>query len=121
MRGTPSSPLSRDERALLAGLADVIAPQWNHLPSASDIDLTGEPLDRALHARPDLIEPLRVLLREIEASRPADAVDHLQRVRPAQFHVLMQVVAGAYYMNEKVREALRYPGQRSLRGGAKAI
>lgn len=112
MRATPSSPLSQDERTLLAALADVIAPQWNNLPSASDIHLAGEPLDRTLHARPDLIEPLKALLREIEASRPVDAVDHLQRARPAQFHVLMQVVAGAYYMNEKVREALGYPGQR---------
>ncbi len=97
------------KRTPLAGLADVIAPRWNNLPSASDIDLTGEPLDRALQARPDLIEPLRALLLEIVASRPVDAVDHLQRARPAQFHVLMQVVAGAYYMNEKVREALGLP------------
>ena len=112
MRATPSSPLSPDERTLLAALADVIAPRWNSLPSASDIDLAGEPLDRALQARPDLIEPLRALLLEIEASPPVDAIHHLQRARPAQFHVLMQVVAGAYYMNEKVRAALGYPGQR---------
>jgi hypothetical protein len=108
------SQLSPSERAVLAGLADIIAPRWNALPSASDIDLSHGPIDRALRARPDLVEPLRQLLDEMRIQDGATAIEQLQRERPAQFAVLMQAVAGAYYMDESVRAALRYGGQRRL-------
>lgn len=106
------SPLSPGERAKLARLADIIAPRWNALPSASDIDLSNGPIDRALRARPDLVEPLKQLLDEIRAEEGATAIEQLQRERPAQFAALMQAVAGAYYMDENVRTALGYGGQR---------
>jgi hypothetical protein len=108
------SLLSPGERTVLARLADIIAPRWNALPSASDIDLSHGPIDRALRARPDLVEPLRQLLGQMRVQEGAMAIEHLQRERPAQFAVLMQAIAGAYYMNESVRAALRYGGQRRL-------
>jgi hypothetical protein len=107
-----AAPLSPDRRARLAALAEVIAPRWNAMPSAGDINLAEGPVDRALQARPDLVEPLARLLDEINSAQPQAEVERLSRERPTAFWVLMQVVAGAYYMDAGVRAALGYAGQR---------
>lgn len=110
---TPTVPLLSDaERAVLAGLAEIIAPAWKTMPSAADIALSQAPIDRALQARPDLLLPLRTLLAEFAGADPGIALDRLRHERPADLAKLMQAVAGAYYMHERVRDALGYKGQR---------
>lgn len=111
MRST-APMLSQDERITLGRLADIIAPAWGKMPSASDIRLSHAPMDRALQCRPDLVQPLRNLLAELTNSDAVTAIKHLERERPGEFSILMQAVAGAYYMDERVREALHYRGQR---------
>lgn len=106
--------LSPEERALLVELADIIAPRWAHMPSASEIGLCGEPLDRALASRPDLIVPLRDLLAEIHVQQAGTAIRQLGEERPAALRMLMQVIAGAYYMHPAVRAALGGYRQRQI-------
>jgi hypothetical protein len=42
------------------------------------------------------------------------AVSQLRAEDPAGFGVLAEVVAGAYFLNQKVRSAIGYPGQQSV-------
>ena len=84
------------------------------MPSAGDIDLANAPLDKVLRARPDLLEPLCRLLDSFGSDAMEIAVPSLERDEPQAFEMLMQVVAGAYYMDAHVRSLLGYDGQRAL-------
>ena len=106
--------LSPEERAMLKELADIVAPRWAHMPSASEIGLCGEPLDRALASRPDLMAPLRILLAELRGQGAEAALRQLDRERPAALGMLMQAISGAYYMHPAVRAALGHYRQRRI-------
>jgi len=107
-------PLTEAERTVLAGLAEVLVPAWKNMPSAGDVALAGAPIDAALQSRPDLAPSLRRLLAECAGVDPLRAVERLSQERPAEFSLLLQAVAGAYYMHPRVRQALGYGGQRRL-------
>jgi hypothetical protein len=95
----------------LAGLADVLIPAGTDLPSASQAGVAEEGLDSVLAARPDLIDPLRALLVQVAGQTPARAVASLQNDHPAQFGLLGELVAGAYFLNPQVRASIGYEGQ----------
>lgn len=99
------------ERAVLAGLADVLIPASGSFLAASDAGVHAEGLDRVLAARPDLEEPLRGILQGAAGRDPAAAVAALKAEDPAGFGVLCEVVSGAYFMNPRVRAAIGYDGQ----------
>jgi choline dehydrogenase-like flavoprotein len=92
--------------ARVARLADELIPAREGLPSAGDADPQGKWLARALAARPDLEAPWE---RGLEAS---DA-RHLEAQDPEAFAALTTIIAGAYYMNVKVRKRIGYPGQKA--------
>ena len=104
--------MTPEERATLAGLADVLVPAAYGMPSASSVGVHERRLDRVLAARPDLAEPLRAILK---AAAERDAAAETRRLRvedePA-FRLLLSVVAAAYYSSPKVRRLIGYPGQR---------
>jgi len=99
------------ERELLAGLADVLIPAGDGMPSASGADVAGRWLDAVLAARPDLADGLRELLAKSGHRDPADVVADLRANDPTAFDVLATVVSGAYFMNPEVLEAIGYAGQ----------
>jgi hypothetical protein len=103
--------LSQAERDLLAVVADVLIPAGGGMPSASEAGVASEGLDAVLTARPDLLEGLRELLRLVEGEAPTAAVASLRSAKPAAYQLLGEIVAGAYFMNAKVREAIGYHGQ----------
>lgn len=107
--------LDAAQRAVLAALAEAIAPRSARMPSAGDLGLTGEggPADRVLRLRPDLAPALELVLARAAESRldPAAFLHRLQETDAAGLLALMQVVAGAYYMQPAVMAAIGYPGQ----------
>ena len=106
--------LTPARRQVLAAVADVIAPTTGEMLSASAIDLAGEPVERALRARPDLAPPLQLLLDRLVNQPPTDLTRWLDRLHTNEISILMQVVAGAYYMHPAVRRILGYAGQDAL-------
>jgi hypothetical protein len=101
------------DRETLAALADLLIPEADGMPSASQAGATGAWLDEVLRVRADLEEPLVQLT---EAARGRDAGHEVERLRaeqPELFEALTTAVAGAYFMNDKVRERLGYPGQQA--------
>jgi len=103
--------INHDERAVLAGLADVLIPAGSGLPSASEAGVADGWLDAVLTARPDLAGGLRELLHRARDRTPADFVAELRAHDPSAFGILAEIVPNAYFMNPAVREAIGYSGQ----------
>ena len=109
---TPTTPLTARERAVLAGLADVLIPAGGGMPSASEAGVAGEWLDAVLLARPDLVDPLRAILAATHGVTPAEAVERLRD--GGGFGVLAEIVPNAYYMNPDIRRRIGYPLQQPV-------
>jgi hypothetical protein len=103
--------LTQAQRELFASVADVLIPAGGGMPSASEAGVAGEGLDAVLAARPDMLDGLRELLRLVDGQAPTAAVASLRSANPAMYQLLGEIVASAYFMNPKVREAIGYHGQ----------
>ena len=102
------------QRATLAALANVLIPAGEGMPSASDAGASTEWLDEVLTILPDAQPPLSALLASLEGKEPAREVARLQIEDPSAFDLLCNVVAGAYFLNPEVRQAIGYHGQQAL-------
>ena len=99
------------QRAVLAGLADVLIPAGDGMPSASAATVAEEGLDQVLAAVPGLRASLADVLARAQGREPAEVVASLARTDPAAYGVLTEVVTAAYFMNPDVRKAVGYTGQ----------
>ncbi len=104
--------IGNDARIVLAGLADVLIPAADGMPSASQADVAGRWLDQVLAARPDLSKGLTDLISMVRGRDPRDVVADLEAKEASAYGVLTELVAGAYFMNPDVqlRDRLRWPG-----------
>ena len=102
------------QRAVLAGLADVLIPAGDGMPSASAAAVAGRGLDEVLAAVPSLGASLADVLGRARGREPAEVVASLARTDPAAYGILTEVVTAAYFMNPDVRKAVSYVGQGPL-------
>lgn len=89
--------LSADERRRLDELADRLIPAGDGMPPGS----VGW-VEEVLAARPDLAAALREVLRGEGALTSAQTV------------LVGEVVAGAYFLNPRVKDLIGYHGRRAL-------
>jgi hypothetical protein len=101
-------------REVLASVADLLIPSGDGMPSAREAGAAGRWLDEVLQLRPDFGPPLAAVLDRLIGADPKAALNRLRAEDPAGFGVLVEVVAGGYFLNPKVRAAIRYPGQQSV-------
>ncbi len=101
-------------REVLAAVADLLIPRSDGMPSATEAGAAGRWLDEVLQLRPDFGPPLAAVLDRLIGADPSAALTKLRTDDPAGFGVLAEVVAGGYFLNPKVRSAIRYPGQQSV-------
>lgn len=109
----PTRPFDEDERARFGLLADAVIPPGDGMPAPSAIGVHTTLLDRLLAVRPDLTDPLRRALAEVELTGPSDApaaLAHMETADPDCLRALRYAVAGAYYLSPEVRAELGYPG-----------
>ncbi|WP_284945971.1 hypothetical protein [Acidisoma cladoniae] len=71
-------------------------------------------IDCVMRARPDLFVPLAALLDTNTDRTVPEFLETLATQEPESFSVLMQVVAGAYYLDDGVRKTIGYNGQRAI-------
>jgi hypothetical protein len=104
--------LDRDEREMLAAIADRLIPAAHGMPSAADV-VDDDRLGFVLGARPDLLEPLKAALRP---ELGTDVGGRLARLveEPTNLAALQLVIVGGYYTDSRVRELIGYPGQLAL-------
>jgi hypothetical protein len=85
------------ERRRLDALADRLIPAEDGMPPGS----VGR-VEAVLRARPDLVAPLRAILRQ-DGEPTAE-----------QTAFLGEVVAGAYFLDERVKDLIGYHGRRAV-------
>jgi hypothetical protein len=94
-------------RSRLAQFADLLIAGGAGMPPASEADVQGKWIDRALGARPDIVDTVHAVL-----ATPGEPAEELARLRaddkPA-FDRFAYVIAGAYLMNPRVRRLLGMP------------
>jgi hypothetical protein len=108
------STLDDEARQVLMGLADLLIPTSERMPSASQAGVGGEWIDRAMVARQDWAADLAALLDRARGKDYRAILADLQTSEPATFTMLTEMVAGAYFMNPEVRKLIGYPGQRAI-------
>ncbi|MHA1548075.1 MAG: hypothetical protein ACTSYE_04000 [Alphaproteobacteria bacterium] len=108
-----STVLTENDRTAFAAIADVLIPEGEGMPSASQVDVQGVVLDRVLDLRRDLQEPMLRGLRAPPADRPSQTVAALTSSDPAALKASGEAAKAAYYMDPRVRDLLGYPGQQS--------
>lgn len=107
----PRPALDADERARFEALSDEMIPGAAGHPAPSEVGATTELLDRALAARPDLVEPLRRALGVDPGLAATTLLAHLDEHDRAAGRALRTCVAAGYYMAPDVRRAIGYDGQ----------
>ncbi len=109
-QATPPTQFSPLERERLRGLADVLIPGGEGMPSASAAGVADQGLDRVLLARPDLAPNLRTVLAQPAHDPLAFLKDFAARA-PGDFRNFLIVVSGAYYTDPAIKAAIGYAGQ----------
>lgn len=105
--------LAAEQRQTLEVLADVLIPADGDMPSASEAGVGRKWVDRVLAARSDLHEALERVLREAKGREPDEELRRLEETDPVGLGTLQLVVAGAYYLNPRIRKLIGYPGQKA--------
>ncbi|MCY7401474.1 MAG: hypothetical protein LH477_11065 [Nocardioides sp.] len=103
--------LNDDDRRTFAGIADVLIPAFEGMPSASEAAVPDRYLDEALGYRPDLENSLLAALAAARGLGVEDAVELLNTEHIPAFEALGTLLAGAYFLNPEVRQLIGYPGQ----------
>lgn len=106
-----SGQLTDDQRITFRNLAAVLIPATATMPSAAEVGLHGTVIDNLLDHRPDLRERF---LRGLDACRGQDpnlAARSLNDQDPTALAAIGLLASAAYYMDAKVRDLIRYPGQ----------
>ena len=101
-------------RDRLERIADVLVPAYGDMPAASSVGITGDLLNKALRARPDLVADCRRAVTACADPPSPEALEQLGEADPDGFSALMVLVLGGYYMSAEVRKLLHYAGQEAL-------
>lgn len=103
--------LSDSQRAVYAGLADILIPSAEGMPSASEADVPTRWIDEALRHRPDLVEALMAAIDAATGKEAQEAVEYLNKEHIPAFEAMGTLTAGAYFLNPQVKQLIGYPGQ----------
>ncbi len=83
------------------------------MPSARSVGVHQELLDAVLRARPDLVNGVGEAIAFCRDREPTEAINSLYRDSRIAFDAFTLAATGAYYMTEKIRALIGYPGQES--------
>jgi len=103
--------LSEPLRQVFVEIANVLIPEAEGMPSASQIGVGGDVLDRILELRSDVREDFLRGLNAAEGKSAKKAVNEMNQSDPSAFGAIGLVASAAYYMNPEVRKLIGYPGQ----------
>jgi hypothetical protein len=109
-----TDPVPDEWRAWLAPLADLLIPEADGMPAASEVGVSAGQLDLVLAVRPDLGRHLGRAVALTEGLDPRRALATLPELDPAAHAALQEVVAGGYYAHPEVRRRLEYTGQQPV-------
>ena len=102
---------TQQERQRLAALSDVLIPAADGHLSASQADVAGQGLDQFLATCPEMAAGLRAVLLKAGNGDADTALVSLRNSHPAEFGILAEFAAGAYFLNPEICKAIGYAGQ----------
>lgn len=105
-----SGPSGAGKTTLLK-IADVLIPEAEGMPAASQVDVGGAVLERILALRSDLEPSFRRGLQSAIGIEPTTAARAMLKNDPEALSTIGLVAAAAYYMEPRVRALIGYPGQ----------
>ncbi len=105
------SMISEAQRQTFAGIADVLIPAAEGMPSATQVGAHQEILDRAVELRPDLRPAFFRGLNAVAGQDPTTAAEHLNSKDPEALGAIGTLASAGYYMLQEVRDLIGYPGQ----------
>ncbi len=109
------STIDERVRSTFSGMADVLIPEAEGMPSASAVGVhTEKYLDHILGLRPDISEPFFRGISSAIGKAPRAAVEDLNNHDVDALNAIGLVASSAYYMSPRVRELIGYPGQQSV-------
>ena len=109
------STIDQQVRSTFCGIADVLIPEAEGMPSASAVGVhTDLYLDRILGLRPDLSEAFFRGISSAVDKAPRAAAEDLNSRDAEALSAIGLVASSAYYMAPRVRELIGYPGQQSV-------
>ena len=104
--------ITDNQRELLARVADLLIPQGETMPSASQALVHTDGVDKVFTVRPDLEDGIRIALDSLAeadaAGRFPDSFNALYAGEFAGFPQLSEAVTAAYFLNPHVASAVGY-------------
>jgi hypothetical protein len=115
--GMSPTALNAPQRATLVRVLDVLIPAAAGMPSGTEVGVADRWIDEALRLRPDLRDDLVHVLETLGPVGPKfdEALRDYAKQHPEAFVAVGVLVSGAYYMDDRARTALGYPGQEDRR------
>jgi hypothetical protein len=108
------SKIDQQVRETFAGIADILIPEAEGMPSASAVGVhEAQYLDRILGLRPDLAEAFFRGIQSAQGREPRPAAEKLHASDESALGAIGLIASSAYYMSPRVRELIGYPGQTS--------
>ena len=98
-------------REVFINLADVLIPEVEGMPSASQVNIQNGPLDQILKLRPELFNDLLRVLRLACGKDPHLFLKELNESDVAAFEIFGNIASASYLMQPKVHNLLKYNGQ----------
>jgi hypothetical protein len=111
-----SMQANEEVRTTFAGIADVLIPEAEGMPSATQVGVRDETMDRLLGLRPDLREAFMRGIRKAMGQDPREAAEALNKNDPEALTAIGLIASAGYYMSDRVRELIGYPGQEKRPG-----
>jgi hypothetical protein len=108
-------------RATFSGIADVLIPEAEGMPSASAVGVHKETLDRILQLRADLRDAFFRGIASAHDKDPKSAAAELNASDAAALSAIGLVASAGYYMSPQVRQLIGYPGQEKRTYDADAV
>lgn len=105
--------LDSELRKTFADIADILIPNAEGMPSASEMNVHDEMLDHVLSLRPDIQGDLMRGLKRAAGRSPSEAANDLNQNDPAALTAIGLAASAGYYMMPHVKKLLGYPGQES--------
>ena len=106
-----SAALTDRDRETFAAIADVLIPEAEGMPAASQVGVQGAALDYVLDLRPELRPAFERGLATCAGAVPAAAAEALNRDDPEALGAIGLIASAIYYMDPGVRMRLGYRGQ----------
>ncbi len=95
-------------------IADFLIPAYSSMPVFSSV-CNQETVERSLSFRPDAQEEFSRGLDAFNGTGDVEAgLERLNAEDKPAFNAICLIVAGTYYMQKKVRDAIGYPGQENV-------